>query len=62
MACIIDSCVPTHSNTESTPSSVCHVAALRHESVATEFAGELLPRRVTAHLGLPEFLVHRLDI
>jgi len=56
IACIIDSCVPTHSSTESAPTplvsstmrATLHRRA-RHDVGRAEFSGELLPRRVDAH-------------
>src|SRR5207245_118734 len=57
MACIIDSCVPTHSSTESAPmpfvSSLTRATPSSPRSVTnvrrTKFSSELLARRVTAH-------------
>jgi hypothetical protein len=54
IACIIDSCVPTHSSTESAAGHVHNslhalVAALGHDVCRAERAGELLPLLVAAH-------------
>jgi hypothetical protein len=61
IACIIDSCVPTHSSTESAPMPFGHVhdalhalvAALGHDVGRAELAGELLPLLVAAHRDDP---------
>src|SRR5256885_1912479 len=57
MACAIDSCVPTHSSTESAPTPFVNsldardalVSALGHNVSRAKLARQRLPRCVTAH-------------